>query len=264
MGRLDDRVVIVTGAGRGVGRAHALLMAEEGAKVVVNDLGQARDGTGAEDVSPAQQVVDEIAGMGGEAVANGDDVSDWDGAKRMIDQAVETFGGLDVVINNAGMGTGAQLMADDVVEKSKLEMDANFYGPMRMGVAFAPILKANGGGAIANVLSVAGLVNFPFAPTYSTSKAAGHSLTQGQRAVLAGQNTLVCGIYPGPIDTDMTAGMTVEKGSTEEVAVAVFEGLAQGTEEIFTDNMARGLAQGMKADAKAVEKSIAAQYQNVR
>ena len=62
----------------------------------------------------------------------------------------------------------------------------------------------------------------------------------------------------------MTAGMTVEKGSTEEVAVAVFEGLAQGTEEIFTDNMARGLAQGMKADAKAVEKSIAAQYQNVR
>ena len=104
----------------------------------------------------------------------------------------------------------------------------------------------------------------PFGPTYSTSKAAGHSLTQGQRTVLAGQNTLVCGIYPGPIDTDMTADMTVEKGSTEEVAIAVFEGLAQGTEEIFTDNMARRLAQGLKADAKTMEKSIAAQYQNVR
>jgi NAD(P)-dependent dehydrogenase (short-subunit alcohol dehydrogenase family) len=98
----EGRVAIVTGAGRGIGREYALMLAEQGAKVIVNDLGGARDGTGA-DVSPAQQVVDEIAGMGGEAAVNGADVSDFNAAKEMIDQAVETFGGLDIVVNNAGI-----------------------------------------------------------------------------------------------------------------------------------------------------------------
>ena len=103
MARLcEGRVAIVTGAARGVGREHALGLARHGARVVVNDLGGAVDGTGT-DKSPAQQVVEEIKAMGGEAVVNGDDVSSWNGAKKMIDQAVETFGTLDVVVNNAGI-----------------------------------------------------------------------------------------------------------------------------------------------------------------
>jgi NAD(P)-dependent dehydrogenase (short-subunit alcohol dehydrogenase family) len=103
MARLcEGRVAIVTGAARGVGREHALGLARHGARVVVNDLGGAVDGTGT-DKSPAQQVVEEIKAMGGEAVVNGDDVSSWNGAKNMIDQAVDTFGTLDVVINNAGI-----------------------------------------------------------------------------------------------------------------------------------------------------------------
>src|SRR5687768_9107595 len=96
------RVAIVTGAGRGIGREHSLLLARHGAKVVVNDLGGSMDGTG-NDVGPAQQVVDEIVAMGGEAVANTDDISDWEGAQRLINSAVETFGGLDVLVNNAGI-----------------------------------------------------------------------------------------------------------------------------------------------------------------
>ena len=245
---IEGKVILITGANRGIGKALASKALELGAKKV---YATARDESKLTDVKALDS--DRVVTLTLDVTK-----------QEQVRAAAQAASDVEIVINNAGMGTGAQLLADDVVEKSKLEMDSNFYGPMRMGVAFAPILKANGGGAIANVLSVAGLVNFPFAPTYSTSKAAGHSLTQGQRAVLAGQNTLVCGIYPGPIDTDMTAGMTVEKGSTEEVAVAVFEGLAKGTEEIFTDNMAIGLAQRMKADAKSVEKSIAAQYQNVR
>ena len=101
-GLCEGRVAIVTGAARGVGRQHALQLAKAGAKVVVNDLGAAVDGRGA-DVSPAQQVVDEIKAAGGEAVVNGDDVSSFDGAKTMVDQAINTFGKLDVVVNNAGI-----------------------------------------------------------------------------------------------------------------------------------------------------------------
>jgi len=99
---LKDRVAVITGAGRGIGREHALLFAREGAKVVVNDLGGATDGTGS-DTTPAQEVVNEITAAGGQAVANYDDVSDWDGAQRLINQAVETFGDLHVLVNNAGI-----------------------------------------------------------------------------------------------------------------------------------------------------------------
>ena len=100
--RFDGKVAIVTGAGNGLGRSHALLLASRGAKVVVNDLGGSRDGTGA-DNSPAHDVVAEIKAAGGEAVANGADVSDWEQSKGMIDQAVQAFGKLDVLINNAGI-----------------------------------------------------------------------------------------------------------------------------------------------------------------
>lgn len=102
MGALDGRVAIITGAGRGLGREHALLFAAEGAKVVVNDLGGANDGSGS-DMTPAQQTVADIKAMGGEAIVNTDNVADWDGAKRMVDSAIETFGDLDILVNNAGI-----------------------------------------------------------------------------------------------------------------------------------------------------------------
>ncbi len=117
---LQDRVTIITGAGRGIGREHALLFASLGAKVVVNDLGGAVDGSGA-DVSAAQSVVDEITAAGGQAVANTDSVSSFEGAKAMVDQAVSTFGDLHVVVNNAGILRDRMLVSmseqefDDVI-----------------------------------------------------------------------------------------------------------------------------------------------------
>jgi NAD(P)-dependent dehydrogenase (short-subunit alcohol dehydrogenase family) len=245
---VKGKVVLVTGANRGIGKALAIKALKLGASKV---YATARD---------LLKLAELKAIDSDRVVALELDVTN----QKQVNAAAATAGDVEIIINNAGMGTGALLLAENVVENSKLEMEANFFGPMRMGVAFAPILKANGGGAMVNILSVAGLINFPFAPTYSCSKAAGHSLTQGQRTVMAGQNTLVCGVYPGPIETDMTAGMKMDKGSPEEVATNVFEGIANGEEDIFSDTFAIGFAKGLKADPKGIEKSIAAQFQTVR
>ena len=102
MGICDGRVVIITGAGRGLGREHALAFADEGAKVVVNDVGASLQGDG-NDMSPAQEVVDLIRANGGEAITNGDDIADWEGAGRLVQSAIDTFGGLDTVVTNAGI-----------------------------------------------------------------------------------------------------------------------------------------------------------------
>jgi len=135
-GLCEGRVALVTGAGRGIGREHALSLAQHGAKVVVNDLGGDVSGTG-EDVSPAQEVVDEIVAGGGEAVVNGGNVADYDAAGAMVTQAIETFGRLDVVVNNAGILRDRML-----VNMDPAEFDAviavhlrGTFGPMRHAAA---------------------------------------------------------------------------------------------------------------------------------
>jgi NAD(P)-dependent dehydrogenase (short-subunit alcohol dehydrogenase family) len=136
-GLCDGRIVIVTGAGGGIGREHALLFAREGAKVVVNDIGVSRSGEGT-DVGPAQQVVNDIKAAGGEAVANTDDISTWEGAERIVQQAIDTFGGLDVVVNNAGI-----LRDRMMVNMTEAEWDAvikvhlkGTFGPAHFAAAY--------------------------------------------------------------------------------------------------------------------------------
>jgi NAD(P)-dependent dehydrogenase (short-subunit alcohol dehydrogenase family) len=172
--QLEDRVAIITGAGRGIGRAHALLFASEGAKVVVNDLGGNPDGTGA-DAAPAQQVVDEIKALGGEAVANYDDISDFDGARRLIEQAVETFGDLHVLVNNAGI-LRDRMLANMSEEEWDAIMKVHLRGhfcPSRWAAAFwRDQSKAGNGGkrAIINTSSTSGLFGNVGQTNYGAAK----------------------------------------------------------------------------------------------
>jgi NAD(P)-dependent dehydrogenase (short-subunit alcohol dehydrogenase family) len=170
----EGRVAVVTGAGRGIGREYALMLAEQGAKVIVNDLGGDRDGTGA-DVSPAQQVVDEINGMGGEAVVNGADVSDFAAAKQMIDQAIDTFGGLDVLVNNAGI-LRDRMLTNMTEEEWDLVIKVHLKGtfaPARHAAAYwrerAKAGETNDG-RIINTTSVSGIYGNPGQTNYGAAK----------------------------------------------------------------------------------------------
>lgn len=175
MGALDGRVCIVTGAGRGIGREHALYLASQGAKVVVNDLGGNIDGTGA-DRAPAQQVVDEIKEMGGEAVANVDSVSDWQGAERLIQTAIDTFGTLHVLVNNAGI-----LRDRVIVNMTEEEWDAvinvhlkGHFAPLHHAAAYWRQQAKAGNPVKASVIhtsSESGLFGNPGQSNYGAAKA---------------------------------------------------------------------------------------------
>ncbi len=174
MGICDGRVAIVTGAGRGVGREHALLLAKEGAMVVVNDLGGTPSGEGA-DLSPAQQVVAEIEAMGGAAIANGDDVSSWDGAQRMVQQAIDTFGDLHVLVNNAGILRDRML-----VNMTEAEWDAviqvhlkGTFAPTRHAAAYWREQSKQGkevDARVINTTSVSGIYGNPGQTNYGAAK----------------------------------------------------------------------------------------------
>ena len=174
-GICEGRVAVVTGAGRGIGRSHALDLARQGAKVVVNDLGGGMDGTGSS-LSPAQEVVNEIIGMGGEAVVNGDNVASWEGAQRMINTAVETFGTLDIVVNNAGI-LRDRVLANMTEEEWDSVINVHLKGtfaPARWAAAYWRE-KAKSGepvdGRIINTSSVSGIYGNPGQTNYGAAKA---------------------------------------------------------------------------------------------
>ncbi len=182
MGALDGRVAIITGAGRGIGREHALLFAAEGAKVVVNDLGGAADGTG-DDRTPAQQVVDEITAMGGEAIANADNVADWAAGERLIKTAIETFGDLHILVNNAGI-----LRDRVIVNMSEQEWDAvvavhlkGHFVPLRFAAAYWREQAKAGKtvrAAVVNTSSTSGLFSNPGQANYGAAKSGIATLTE--------------------------------------------------------------------------------------
>ena len=169
MGMMDGRTVLVTGAGRGVGRGIALTMAEAGAAVVVNDLGVALSGEGQDEGSPAEQVVEEIRSAGGKAVANHDSVSDWLGAGRMIKAAIDSFGRIDGVVNNAGN------LRDVYFHKMSPEdfravIEVHLMGSFNTSRAAAPFFKEQGSGAYVHMTSTSGLIGNFGQANYSAAK----------------------------------------------------------------------------------------------
>ena len=201
MGALDGRVAIITGAGRGLGREHALLFAHEGAKVVVNDLGGSADGTGG-DLSPAAQVVDEIRAAGGEALANGDDVADWEGAQRVVNAAIAQFGDLDILVNNAGI-----LRDRVIVNMTEAEWDAviavhlkGHFAVLRPATAHMREKKT---GSIVTFTSTAGLEGSPGQPNYSAAKEGIVGLTRSVALAMAKYGVRCNAISP-TADTRMT------------------------------------------------------------
>ena len=200
MGICDGRVVIVTGAGRGIGRGHALEFAQQGAKVVVNDLGAESDGTGGS-TGPAGEVVEAIRAMGGEAVANGDDVADWEGAQRLIATAVDSFGRLDVLVNNAGF-----LRDRMVVTTGEDEWDAvirvhlkGHFAPTRFAGAYWREQQKAGepvDARVINTSSGAGLMGSVGQGAYSAAKAGIAALTLVEAAEMGRYGVTANAIAP--------------------------------------------------------------------
>ena len=171
----EDRVCIVTGAGRGIGREYALMLASHGAKVVVNDLGGARDGTGA-DLGPADEVVAEIKADGGEAIANGSDVSDFQSAKQMIEQAIDSYGRLDVLVSNAGILRDRMLVNMEEAEWDaviQVHLKGTFAPAHHAGAYWRSESKAGNAvdGRLINTTSVSGIYGNPGQTNYGAAKA---------------------------------------------------------------------------------------------
>lgn len=188
MGICDERVVIVTGAGRGLGRAHALAFAAEGAQVVVNDLGVAQDGSDPT-ATPAQQVVDEIVAAGGEAVASTHDIADWDTAGELVALAIDTFGGLDVVVNNAGIVRDRMFVNSEQAEwEAVLRVHVLGHAATARHAATYWRGRSKAGESvdarIINTSSGAGLMGSIAQAAYSAAKGAIASLTLVQAAEL--------------------------------------------------------------------------------
>jgi NAD(P)-dependent dehydrogenase (short-subunit alcohol dehydrogenase family) len=220
MARLcEGKIAIVTGAGRGIGREHALSLASQGAKVVVNDLGGNIDGSGG-DLSPAEQVVQEIKGMGGEAVANGDSVSDWAGAERLINTAIETFGDLNIVVNNAGILRDRMLFS-----MTEAEWDAvinvhlkGTFAPSRFACVYWREQSKAGkpvSGRIINTTSVSGIYGNPGQTNYGAAKAGIASFTNIAALEMARYGVTVNAVAPVAL-TRMTEGLGPAPESDED------------------------------------------------
>ncbi len=242
--KIKDSVVLVTGSNRGIGKSYVKALLNHGAKKVyagMRDIG-AFDKIASEWPEQHRGKVEPVA----------IDITN----EGHIRSAATKVGDINLLINNAGIASFAGLISADNLDAARQEMEVNYFGTLRVTRAFAPVLKKNGGGALVNILSVASLGNFPVLGSYSASKAALHSLTQGIRAELAAQGTLVFGVFPGPIETDMAKDFDMEKSSPDSIAEGTLKAIEQGEEDIFIDPMAVQFRKDYFTDPKALEAQL--------
>jgi NAD(P)-dependent dehydrogenase (short-subunit alcohol dehydrogenase family) len=241
--RFDGSVALVTGANRGVGAAITRALLERGAATVYAAAREPRTLEGLR------------SHYGDRVVAVRLDVTD----AGQVAAAAAQAGEIDLLVNNAGAFEPTGLTDDAIVEVARREMEVNYFGVLRVLTAFAPAL-ARRRGVIVNVGSAAGLSNVPLQPTYSASKAAQHSLTQAARALLAAQGIRVHGVYPGPVDTEMTKDLPpqFEKSAPEDVAEAILDGVKAGEDDIFPDPFAAAVGKQFYESPKAVERQMSA------
>jgi len=234
--RIEGAVALVTGANRGIGRALTEALLSRGARKV---YATARNPQALRDRRLVSLRLD---------VSNAE----------QIRAAAEAASDVEIVFNNAGVALARGIADSAVVDQARREMEVNYFGPLQLLQCLAPTLAKNGGGAVVNIGSAAGLTNIPFLPTYSASKAALHSLTQAARILLGAQGTSVFGVYAGPVDTDMVRELALPKTSPRDVAFAILDGIEAGHEDIFPDPFAVDFGRRFGASPKATEREIAA------
>jgi NAD(P)-dependent dehydrogenase (short-subunit alcohol dehydrogenase family) len=223
--KIDNAVALVTGGNRGIGLAFAQALLARGARKVY---------VGARD--PAAVT---LAGVHALRL----DVTDAAQVAAAAAQAAD----VDLVINNAGVAQPGGFLAADSEEVARRMFETNVFGVLRVSKAFAPVLKANGGGALLNVLSVGSWLNGGELAAYSASKAAAWSLTNALRAELAPQKTLVVGLHMAYVDTDLTRGLDVPKTSPQDIVQRALDGLEAGAEEVLADPLTAQVRQGLGA-----------------
>jgi len=228
---IAEKTVLITGANRGIGRALVTEALRRGAKRVYAGT------RGALEVADARVTPLLL------------DVTDTE----QIEEAARRVGRLDVLINNSGIAPYDDLSDPAVIEHT---LAVNFFGMYKVSRAFLPMLKRSRG-ALVNNLSLMALAPLPLTPSYAISKAAALSMTQSLRALVAIEGVTVHGVFLGPVDTDMTRGFEIPKASPESVAEGIFDGLANGEEDIFPDAMSHSIAEGWR---NGVAKEFERQY----
>ena len=232
--KLDHATVLITGANRGLGLAFAREALARGARKVY---------AGARDPSSVK-----LPGV----VPIKLDVTNLD----HIAAAARECGDVTLLINNAGIAATGGFLAEGSVDAAQRHLDTNFFGPLRLTRAFAPILAKNGGGAILNVLSIASWINGPLLGNYGMSKSAAWAMTNGTRIELAEQQTQVLALHVGFMDTDLTKAFDVPKPAPDMVMRATFDALEAGASEVLADEITRQVHAGLSADPAVYLKPI--------
>ncbi|MEJ8834869.1 SDR family oxidoreductase [Ramlibacter sp. AN1133] len=227
--QLANAVVLITGANRGIGLAFAREALRRGARRVY---------AGARDPASVQ-----LAGVLPIQI----DVTD----PEQVARAARDCGDVTVLINNAGVANTGGFLEDPTLGSTRWQMETNFFGILRMAQSFAPVLAANGGGAMLNVLSIASWINRPLLGAYGATKSAAWALTNGLRHELHAQGTQVTALHMGFVDTDLTRGIAAPKSSAEDVVRLALDGLEAGATEVLADEATRQVKQSLSGASAA-------------